>query len=283
VLLAFRELVPGPFEANGVVLKHNREQFRPDPQLAQPILAELVSVFDAAYTAGIEIREAPLARLVKYVKRKRLTLEVQPTVYSLFAAMNLGLRGNGPFATAIRKKWGTTGAVLNARPSPLPDPLNVIAVLVSSDDHIFISQRTSGVYERPCCFQATVGGAIAFSDESPAEAIKREFLEEFGLQVFDSQIRFLALGRNLLTGEPDLLAVVHSAGAAHEITPLFTRRISKEELLQVLDFDLADAKKVIKAVNRFPFSQDSDRAAILLALREKAGPELIQAAVRAVR
>lgn len=212
-----------------------------------------------------------------------LTLDVRPAYYSTFAFTNLALDtplGSGPdSALSIR---ALAGARLFSLPSPfLANPLNVIAMIVTTDGCTFVPRRSARVYERPHTWQASAGGAVEQGNRSPAEALVREIEEEWGLKIAGEDISFLAFGRNRRTAEPDLLALVRPRVTAAELNGIFRDRCDGFEFREfdVIPLERAHSRHLASLLHAREWSQPSDQAAFLLTLIAEFGYDRVAADV----
>jgi len=130
-----------------------------------------------------------------------------------------------------------------------------------------VPRRSPWVYERPGTLQTSVGGALD-TGEHPAAALRRETLEEWGLEIRDDEITFLALGVSGTTGEPDLLALVHSRLSADEIRRRYRYHAEQEEFTAFRQISLTrdNLEGAVQLLVNGDWSQPSDQAAFYLAL-----------------
>ena len=234
----------------------------------------------SAASRGLQLFDGPLARLVEYRQQgDGLHLTLQPTSYRFFSTTNLLLdvpmipRGQGG-RCSIRELAGDD---VFRHPSPyLANPLNVIAAIVSSDGVTFVPRRSPWVYERPGTLQTSVGGALN-PGEHPAAALRRETMEEWGLEIREDEMVFFALGVSGTTGEPDLLGMVRSRLSADEICRRYRRRAEQEEFTAFRQVALRreNAAAAMALLAGGDWSQPSDQAAFYLTLVRRmfnAGP-----------
>jgi hypothetical protein len=159
--------------------------------------------------------------------------------------------------------------------------LNVIAMLLTTDDFTFIPKRSEMVFERSNTWQASVGGAVECGDRSPAEALTREIYEEWGIATPLEHVRFLALGRNRQTAEPDLLALVRPGISASELITTFRDRgpgleFCEFDCIQVTSTNISSLCSLLRSKE---WSQPSDQAAFLLMLIEQFGHDQVATAL----
>jgi len=225
----------------------------------------------SAAARGLQLFDGPLARLVDYRRQgDGLHLTLQPTSYRFFSTTNLLLdfpmipcREGG--RRSIRELAGEDVFRL---PSPyLANPLNVIATIVSSDGVTFVPRRSDWVYERPGSLQTSVGGALD-TGEHPAAALRRETMEEWGLEIREDEMVFFALGISATTGEPDLLGMVRSRLSADAICRRYRRCAEQEEFTAFRQVSLhrENVAAAMKLLATGDWSQPSDQAAFYLTL-----------------
>ncbi len=225
----------------------------------------------SAAARGLRLFDGTLARLVDFSRRGNgIHLTLQPTSYRIFSTTNLML--DTPMipcddgeARSIRQ---LAGEEVFRLPSPyLANPLNVIATIVSRDGVTFVPRRSSSVFERPGTLQASVGGALD-TGEHPAAALRRETMEEWGLEIREDEITFLALGVSGTTGEPDLLAMVQSRLSAGEIRRRYQCHAEQEEFTAFRQVPLTreNAAAAMELLITGDWSQPSDQAAFYLTL-----------------
>ncbi len=224
-----------------------------------------------AAESGLQLFDGALARLVEFrLQGDGLHLTLQPTSYRVFSTTNLMLDAPMiPLADGGRQSIRQlAGADVFRQPSPyLANPLNVIATIVSRDAVTFVPRRSSWVYERPGTLQTSVGGALD-KGEHPAVALRRETMEEWGLEIREDEITFLALGVSGTTGEPDLLAMVRSRLSAEEIRRRYQRRAEQEEftVFRRVPLTRENVGAAMELLATGDWSQPSDQAAFYLTL-----------------
>lgn len=153
-------------------------------------------------------------------------------------------------------------------PSPyLANLLNVIATIVSCDGVTFVPRRSFSVFERPGTLQTSVGGALE-RGEHPSAALRRETMEEWGLEIQEDEIVFFALGISGSTGEPDLLGMVQSRLSADQICRRYERQADREEFtaFQRISLTPDNAAAALNLLTSGDWSQPSDQAAFYLTL-----------------
>jgi ADP-ribose pyrophosphatase YjhB (NUDIX family) len=153
----------------------------------------------------------------------------------------------------------------------MANALNVIAMIVTTDGFTFLPRRSSAVYERPDTLQASVGGFVRYTKdgpEHPLEALKREIREEWGLKVENTECRFLALGINRHTGEPDLIAIVKSRKTFEEVVGSYVRLKDKFEFanFRTMFLNINQIDDLVLPLVRETWSQPSDQTAYLMML-----------------
>lgn len=283
------DLTSSEYQHDQIEINWLHEPFKPAEPVAQAVVRRLAKLKEKAKKEGRIFDETIPARLCSYhVDGKKIQLTLQPTEYFLFAVTNLALdepmipdpRGNG--SISIRK---LAGSELFSLPSPfLANPLNVIAMILTKDGFTFVPKRSSLVYERPNTWQASVGGGVNYQ-EHPALALVREVREEWGLDIELSELRFLALGINRRTGEPDLLALVESKANSNDVLEKFHRGSDKLEFRQFdrLRMSPENLPSHVSALCTKDWSQPSDQTAFLLALIRRFGLNPVAAALEELR
>ncbi len=276
------------FRSEQIDVTWSSKPFEPSEPVAGMIPAEWKRIRAVASEKGQYLADGGLARLVHYSESfDKILLTLQPTSYRIFCATNLNLdspvvaRPEGGGCISIRQ---LAGSELFSLPSPyLANPLNVIAMVVTSDNFTFSPVRSAAVYENPNTRQASVGGALAVG-EHPAEALLREIKEEWGLDVDRSEVTFLALGINRRTGEPDLIALVHTKADSGRVSQAFKSHAEKQEFADFspLSLDRHDLESLVSALSSTKWCQPSDQAAFLLALIRTIGMEDVEKAIRAL-
>jgi 8-oxo-dGTP pyrophosphatase MutT (NUDIX family) len=148
-----------------------------------------------------------------------LDLTLEHTFYAHFLATNLNLQPRDRKPHQIKQRIEEMACDDRlTRHAFLASPLNVLAGVVSSDGVLFAPRRGKHVKERPNTLQTSVGGFWEWGDQDdPLLALQREAKEELGLAVGRGEVEFVAFGFNGQTGEPDLLAVVHSPRSRQEV------------------------------------------------------------------
>ena len=116
--------------------------------------------------------------------------------------------------------------------------------------------------------------------EQPQDAVIREAKEELGIVVEPSSIRFLALGINQITGEPDLLALVEASQSARQIDKAFRQKAERWEFHRYEKWKLSRANlaSIVADFHSAIWSQPSDRATVLLMLIKELGKEEVERA-----
>lgn len=218
----------------------------------------------------------PLLRVCDCVTRNdELVITVQPTHYTLFAATNLQLE-NGAYGRLLQA-WVGSDDIIAFQPF-LASSLNVIATIVTRDNHVVVAQRSWRPVEKPQRLQASVGGHVEWGVDPakppPADQHLREFLreseDELGLTISSRKVAYFGFGYNGVTGEPDILATITVPETAAKVRRLFQHRLDKEELESVDTFDMNDRNRVAALISllrmRSRWSQPSDRAALAATL-----------------
>jgi 8-oxo-dGTP pyrophosphatase MutT (NUDIX family) len=272
----FRHLVSN-MQGLRVHVKEDMNKFQLEPELSKHFACVARRLRKSALRHGRKLNNGKLVRLMKFTltKRHTLKLRVQRTDYFTFMATNLNLKeaiwpvGTDHENVSLAKHYGD--ALFNLNKPYMANALNVIAMLVTADGFTFLPRRSSAVYERPNTLQASVGGSVCYKKdgpEPPLEALKREILEEWGIEVADSECRFLALGINRHTGEPDLIAIVKTGKMLVDVIGSYVRLDDTFEFANYrtipLSIDRID-DLVLPLVSEM-WSQPSDQAAYLMML-----------------
>ena len=140
----------------------------------------------------------------------------------------------------------------------------------------------------------SVGGFWEWKDGTmPLKTLQREAEEELGLVVAADEVEFVAFGFNGQTGEPDLLAVVHSGRNRGEIydgwlaktngNPMTTEvSLDPRRLALEVNVRTADPDELVKFIQKWrrqdEWSQPSDCASILTALTRYVEPNVLREA-----
>jgi 8-oxo-dGTP pyrophosphatase MutT (NUDIX family) len=261
--------------------------FQPADPVAGLIRDQWKLITQIAQKQGRQVINGPLARLIRSSKTSgnKISIILQPTDYKTFATTNLLLdqpiihRRSVVSPISIRE---LAGGDLSRASCYLANPLNVIAMLITSDGFTFIPKRSLDVYERPGTWQASVGGALN-PQENPTATLIREVKEEWGLDIDKSEIQFLVLGVNQRTSEPDLVAMVELKEKDFEhVVKAFSSRQDKSEFTSFESREVAEGniKPIIMTLLCNEWSQPSDQAALLITLVRKFGRKAVERAFR---
>jgi phenylacetate-CoA ligase len=241
------------FDLHHVRCNYDDRPFDLPPELA-PVANQLV--LDHQNTIGFELTNEPAYRLIRAALDKRhngtgpiLDLLFQRTNYFDFVATNLSLDrkllNNGQ--TTLREKY--VADIGQFETTPLANSLSVMILLVSGPDRVvLLARRGTHVAIDQGCWQVSTGGAMRLAvdnDEhlcpSPFATAQREIAEELGLRVPLEAFRFLGLGVDTRTGEPELLGLATIPLTAQQIRQAFkVARHGNDELtsLEMVPFTL---------------------------------------------
>jgi phenylacetate-CoA ligase len=241
------------FDLNHVRCNYDDRPFDVPPELA-PVANQLV--LDHQNTIGFELTNEPAYRLTRAALDKRhngtgpiLDLFFQRTNYFDFVATNLSLDrkllNNGQ--TTLREKY--VADIGQFETTPLANSLSVMILLISEPDRVvLLARRGAHVAIDQDCWQVSAGGAMRLAvdnDEhlcpSPFATAQREIAEELGLRVPLEAFRFLGLGVDTRTGEPELLGSATIPLTAQQIRHAFkVARHGNDELtnLEMVPFTL---------------------------------------------
>lgn len=260
------------FKADQIRCHWMDKPFEPASPVAELVDRQWQCNLAAAIKHGRQLFDGPLGRLVDFSRQSgSLLLTLQPTSYRVFSTTNLELgtpmipQAEGRGRLSIRQLAGEKVFQLS---SPfLANPLNVIAMIVSTDGVTFVPQRSPSVYERPGTLQASVGGAVTVG-EHPAAALRRETSEEWGIEAEEDEVAFYALGISRSTGEPDLLGVVRPRLDARQICQAHARHACRDEFtsFKKIPLNRSSAASALNLLLSGSWSQPSDQAAFYLTL-----------------
>lgn len=288
---------PGRRFESIVTARHTNEVFVPPLALADETWRAAFWAFDDAASTGRQLYFKRLGRVRSWeATEDTLVLTLEHTFYAHFLATNLNLQlppGGKPHPVLERIE-DLVGADRLARQAFLASPLNVLAAVVSSDGTLFAPRRGDHLKERAGTLQTSVGGFWEWRDgPSPLQTLQREAVEELGLTVEPDEVEFAAFGLNGQTGEPDLLAVVHSRRSRDEIYKgwlartkgnALTAEVSLDPRRLALEVNLttADPETLARFVRKWrrgdEWSQPSDRASVLTALTRYVRPDVLREA-----
>lgn len=305
---AWGNLIEGGFDETSVTLDWISDSSWAPPGIVSRIIwSEVYKKIRKASRDHRDFRFRPLGRVSDVLTDgKHLTLRLQPTMYALFAATNLNLKG-GPFLDAVQFWAADNGE--EARQPFLASPLNVIGCVVSEDNCLILPKRSRNAYEQPERFQASTGGFVEELEEGTAcqmaaNAFRREVAEELGLPTNELQVKFLGFGYNGHTGEPDLIALARAPLSGQAMLTYYVKRRKEriqrgkndDELANIVEgpsfirsyWDLGRKpdRNVLTDLCRFlhiedEWSQPSDRVAIVAMLCRLYGEKTFGDALRA--
>jgi len=284
------DLENSSYRDNAIEVAWQQEDFQPAEPVAQLISEQWDRLAQIAQQHRRNLTDGSVSRLVdcSIAPDNKMSLTLQPTSYRLFCTTNLLLdeplipQTKNDHLISIRDL--VEGDISEAGPY-LANPLNVIAMLISTDGFTFISRRSTRVYERPGTWQASVGGAVKPQDKRPASALIRETKEEWGLDIEVNEIRFLVLGVNQKTGEPDLIACVETGKSCAWMLKVFLHHRSEVELAAVKPVELVRENLIclIRNLQQVQqWSQPSDQAAVLITLVRRFGSQAVEEACRSL-
>ncbi len=298
--LAWGQLLGEPGKRSGgrVTLRHTKEVFTPPLALADESWRAMFKAFDDAASTQRQLYFKRLGRVRSWQGNKdRLVLTLEHTFYAHFLATNLNLQlpPSGKPHPILQRVDALAGEDRLKRQDFLASPLNVLAGVVSEDGILFAPRRGDHLKERPGTLQTSVGGFWEWQDEEdPFRTLQREAKEELGLDVRRDEVEFVAFGFNGQTGEPDLLAVVHSRCDRRQIHTSWLRatkgdastaEVSLDPRRGALELDVkkcsdAELVRFIRSWRREDeWSQPSDRAAIMATLSRYVEPDRLKKAL----
>jgi phenylacetate-CoA ligase len=180
---------------------------------------------------GFELTNEPSYRLSSFRftppnngSNPQLHLRLQRTNYFDFIATNLSL--DQPILrnkTSIRDHLIKN--ITQLEDSPLANPLSVMVLLLSESDGIAVLPRRSQhvAFDRGCR-QISAGGAMRLAVDCDEElkpsvflTAQRELAEELGIRLPVQSFRFLGLGVDTRTGEPELLGMASTGLSIEQI------------------------------------------------------------------
>jgi len=234
------------FGVEDVICSYDDRPFAPPLEAAQHCdlwIAEFQRIL------GFELTNEPAYRLASAGldargngARPALALRFQRTNYFDFVATNLSLDrplcGDGSITLRTRYITDTS----RFEETPLANTLSVMVLLVSEpDDAVLLARRSRSVAVDQNRLQVSAGGAMRLAvdhDEhlvpSPFVTAQRELAEEFGVRLPLDAVRFLGLGADTRTGEPELLGLAATPLAVSQLRRAFREaRLGNEELTQV--------------------------------------------------
>lgn len=167
-----------------------------------------------------------------------LHLALQQSNYFDFVSTNLSLdrpmlEGGASLRASLLRDITELGS------SPLANTLSVMVLVVSQPDGVaIVPRRSAHVAFDQRCLQVSAGGAMRLAvdcDErlapSPFVTAQREIAEELGIRVPLEAIRFLGLGVDTRTGEPELLGVAEIPLRVEDLRRAYqSARIGNDEL-----------------------------------------------------
>ena len=297
--LVWGQLVGEPNRRSAAIVtaKHTNEVFVPPRVLGDETWRGLFWAFDDAASTDRQLYFKRLGRVRSWAGTEdTLDLTLEHTFYAHFLATNLNLQlpTNGKPHPILRRIEELAGDDRLGRQVFLASPLNVLAAVVSSDGVLFAPRRGDHLKERPGTLQTSVGGFWEWKDGTmPLKTLQREAEEELGLVVAADEVEFVAFGFNGQTGEPDLLAVVHSGRNRGEIydgwlaktngNPMTTEvSLDPRRLALEVNVRTADPDELVKFIQKWrrqdEWSQPSDCASILTALTRYVEPNVLREA-----
>ncbi len=216
------------FGVNKVVCEHDEALFEIPPELAALVDQQ---VSERQRMLGFELTNEPSYRLGNFAVQSgangaapTLRLHLQRSNYFNFVATNLSLdRPILPGGATIRERY--VHDITRLSDSPLASSMSVMVLLISTPDKMaLLPRRSEHVAFDQGCLQVSGGGAMRLavdSDEalnpSPFVTAQREMAEELGVRLPLDSIRFLGLGVDTRTGEPELLGVAETPLTVEQI------------------------------------------------------------------
>lgn len=208
-------------------------------------------VLDYQRQLGFELTNEPAYRLICAQLDARgnghapaLQLDFQRTNYFDFVASNLALDRKLFDHGQVTLRERLVPDVAQFETAPLANSLSVMSLLISEPNNaVLIARRGERVAVDRGRWQVSAGGAMRLAvdnDEQlrpcPFVTAQRELAEELGLRVSTEAIRFLGLGVDTRTGEPELLGVVTTPLTVQQIRQAFkVAQHGNDELTQVCD------------------------------------------------
>lgn len=216
---------------------------------------------------------------------RHLRLHLARTNYFEFVSTNLAL--DAPLLAGGRSiRESLIRDVTSLAESPLANPLSVMIIVVSQTDQVAIlPRRSQHVAFDQGCRQASAGGAMRLAvdcDEalapSPFVAAQRETAEELGVRLPLEAIRFLGLGVDTRTGEPELLGVAHTRLSAADLKQAYrAARAGNDEFdsISLVPFTILEVGRLLTGEDWCP----GDWVCCWLALVAAFGAEQVSRAV----
>lgn len=269
------------FAFNPVIIRRREKAFKTPPALQNVIRSSWPRLCEDAKRRRQKLVDGPLMRLVAHSRKAdALHLTLQPTSYRVFATTNLQLDSLVDLISRVNPRI-SVGDVRRPISAYLANPLNIIAMVVTADNFTITPWRSSSVIERPNTWQASVGGAIEPSDKNVSEALRRECEEELGFKPEEEEMRFIALGINQKTLEPDLIALIETRQTLGKIMARFASQARFEfQSFESARVNEEDLPTLVSALRTKEWSQPSDQAAFLLMLANRLGAPAVEEAFR---
>lgn len=167
-----------------------------------------------------------------------LHLDLQQSNYFDFVSTNLSL-DRPMLEGGVSLRASLLRDITDLGSSPLANPLSVMILVVSRPDGVaIVPRRSAHVAFDQGCLQVSAGGAMRLAvdcDEalapSPFVTAQREIAEELGVRVPLEAIRFLGLGVDTRTGEPELLGMAEVSLGIEELRRAYqSARVGNDEL-----------------------------------------------------
>jgi phenylacetate-CoA ligase len=220
-------------------------------------IAELRSkiVTEREQALGFELTNEPAYRLAGFglenptngnAAQSKLHLRLQQTAYFDFVSTNLTLdRPVLADGSTVRAKYVRDITALET--SPLANSMSVMVLLVSQPDKMaLVPRRSNHVAFDQGALQASGGGAMRLAVDrdsdhlslrpSPFVTAQREISEELGFRLPLEAVRFLGLGVDTRTGEPELLGVAETKLSVEQLRQLYREAQEGNDELSELAF-----------------------------------------------
>ncbi|GIK62386.1 MAG: hypothetical protein BroJett018_01800 [Chloroflexota bacterium] len=200
---------------------------------------------------GFELTNEPSYRLKRFAIENgtdgpNLHLFLQRSYYFDFVSTNLSLdRQLLQNGDTIRSKY--VKDIADVENSPLANSMSVMIVLVSKPSGMtLIPRRSDHVAFDQGALQASGGGAMRLAVDrdsdhtslrpSPFVTAQREISEELGFRLPLEAVRFLGIGVDTRTGEPELLGIAETMLTVEQLNETYKQALEGSEEFEDLSF-----------------------------------------------